>query len=391
MVGAVPIFLPKYLSAVAALLTSVGAASADRAPIEPAPPPPEVPIALLVDLSSGQTLYAREPDRRFMPASITKVMTAFTAFEMIKAGKVSPDQLILVNDEIWTDWHGVGSTMFLELNQRVSIDALLHGITTVSANDGAAALGAGLAGSLPKWVDKMNAAARSIGMHDSHFGTPNGWMDEGRTFVTARDLATLAEAMITRHPDLYKRYFGHQRLKFNGFEQRNHDPITGVVEGADGIKTGFTNQAGYGFLGSAERDGRRLVMVVGGAPTSRIQKASSRAFVEWGFQSFVGRPLFAKDAVVGLAEVQGGSARSVPLAAPRMIGFQVPAGQVGKVSLTVHYEGPLRAPIAKGEQVAELEIAVEGLSSSRVPLIAGEAVDEANAAERLVNGLAGLF
>jgi serine-type D-Ala-D-Ala carboxypeptidase (penicillin-binding protein 5/6) len=216
--------LSKSLLAAAALSLSAGAASADRRPIDPLVPPAEVPIALLVDLSSGQTLYAREPDRRFMPASITKVMTAFTVFEMIEAGKISPNQEVIFNEATWKDWRGVGSTMFLELNQRVTIDALLHGITTVSANDGAAALGVGLAGSLPLFVDKMNATARSIGMHDSHFGTPNGWMDEGRTFVTARDLATLATAMITRHPDLYERYFGNTRLKFNGFEQRNHDP-----------------------------------------------------------------------------------------------------------------------------------------------------------------------
>lgn len=379
------------LPLVAALSLSVAAASADPMVIEPVTPPIDVPIALLVDLSSGQTLYAREPNRRFMPASITKVMTVFTAFEMIGAGKVTPEQLVLVDDQTWTDWHGVGSTMFLENRQRVSIDALLHGVTTVSANDGAAVLGVGLAGSLAKWVDQMNATARSIGMHDSHFGTPNGWMDEGRTFTTARDLATLADAMITRHPDLYKRYFGHKRLKFNGFEQRNHDPITGIVAGADGIKTGFTNQAGYGFLGSAERDGRRLVMVIGGAPTSRTQKSASRSFMEWGFDAFDGHPLFARGQSVGEADVQGGSARNVGLVAARSIGYDLPAGKTGKAVLTVHYQGPLRAPIAKGEQVAELEIAVDGMRPSRVPLMAGEAVDKANAAERLLNGVVGLF
>jgi len=379
------------LSACAALSLATAAASADRPPITPAAPPPEVPIALLVDLSSGQTLYSREPDRRFMPASITKVMTVFTAFELIDAGKVSPNQLVQVSGRAWTDWHGVGSTMFLALGQRVSIDALLHGVTTVSANDGAAVLGEGLAGSLPKWVDKMNATARSIGMRDSHFGTPNGWMDEGRTFTTARDLATLADAMLTRHPDLYARYFGHERLKFNGFEQRNHDPVTGVVEGADGIKTGFTNQAGYGFLGSAERDGRRLVMVIAGAPTSRIQKQSSREFLEWGFHAFQGQSLFSKDAVVGEAQVQGGASRYVNLVAARPVGYDLPLGQMGAVKLAVQYQGPLRAPIEQGEQVAELVISVDGLKPSRVPLHAAEAVAEANVLQRLVNGLAGLF
>ncbi|MXO74052.1 D-alanyl-D-alanine carboxypeptidase [Altererythrobacter aerius] len=346
---------------------------------------------MMVDLSSGQTLYAREPDRRFMPASITKVMTAFLAFELIDSGRVAPEQLMLVSPELWTDWHGVGSTMFLENNQRVSVDALLHGVTTVSANDGAAVLGAGIAGSLPKWTAMMNAKAREIGMNNSHFGTPNGWMDEGRTFVTARDLATLASAMITRHPDLYARYFGKRTLKFNGFEQRNHDPVTGVVPGADGIKTGFTNQAGYGFLGSAQRDGRRLVMVVGGAPTSRIQKQASRAFLEWGFQSFTGKPLFAKGDVVAAAQVQGGSSRSVPLIAPIDLGYDLPAGQTGTVRLRVHYEGPLRAPIALGEQVAELEIIADGMRPSRVPLVAGEDVEKANIGHRLLNGVAGLI
>jgi D-alanyl-D-alanine carboxypeptidase (penicillin-binding protein 5/6) len=370
---------------------ATAAASADQPAILPVAPPPEVPIALLIDLSSGQTLYSREPDRRFMPASITKVMTVFTAFEMIDSGKIAPDQLVMVSERAWTDWHGVGSTMFLALHQRVSVDALLHGVTTVSANDGAAVLGEGLAGSLPKWADQMNRTARSIGMRDSHFGTPNGWMDEGRTFTTARDLAKLADAMLTRHPDLYARYFGHKRLKFNGFEQRNHDPVTGVVNGADGIKTGFTNQAGYGFLGSAERDGRRLVMVIAGAPTARIQRQTSREFLEWGFRAFEGRELFPKDAVVGEARVQGGAARSVGLLAARTVGYDLPLGQTGSVKLTVRYEGPLRAPVKQGEQVAELEISVEGLKPSRVPLHAAAEVAEANLLQRLVNGIAGLI
>lgn len=326
-----------------------------------------------------------------MPASITKVMTAFVAFELIGEGKITPDQLLMVSDRMWTDWHGVGSTMFLSLGQRVSVDALLHGVTTVSANDGAAVLGEGLAGSLPKWTAMMNAKAREIGMRNSHFGTANGWMDEGRTFTTARDLATLASAIITRHPDLYARYFGNQRLSFNGFEQRNHDPVTGVIEGADGIKTGFTNQAGYGFLGSAQRDGRRLVMVIGGAPTSRIQRQASREFLEWGYRAFVGQPLFDRGAVVGEARVQGGASRYVGLEAPLDLGYDLPAGQTGSVKLTVRYEGPLRAPIRKGERVAELEIAADGMRTARVPLVAAQSIGEANAFQRLINGVANIW
>jgi serine-type D-Ala-D-Ala carboxypeptidase (penicillin-binding protein 5/6) len=132
-------------------------------------------------------------------------------------------------------------------------------------------------------------------------------------------------------------------------------------------------------------------MVIGGAPTSRIQKQASRSFLEWGFQAFDSHPLFKRGAVVGEARVQGGSQRSIALLAERPIGYDLPVGQTGKVALTVRYQGPLRAPIAKGEQVAELEIAVEGLRTSRVPLVAATDVDEANVAERLVNGVAGIF
>lgn len=379
------------LFAVALLVVATGAVSADTAQRTFAPPPPEIPIALMVDLSSGQTLYAREPDRRFMPASITKVMTVFTAFEMIGKGEIKPEQLLLVDTPTFEEWRSVGSTMFLANNQRVSVDALLHGVTTVSANDGAAVLAHGLAGSVPKWTARMNAKAREIGMRDSHFGTPNGWMDEGRTFTTARDLATLADAMITRHPDLYKRYFGHRRLKFNGFEQINHDPVTGVVDGADGIKTGFTNQAGNGFLGSAERGGRRLVMVVAGSPNGRVMKKAARDFLEWGFAGFIGHPLFPLGGKVGEARVQDGDARRVDLVAMRSVGYDLPQGQTGKVSLSLRYDGPLRAPIKKGEQVAELVISVEGVRPSRVPLAAGADVAEANAFQRLINGVAELF
>lgn len=385
------IFRSAFPAATVAFAAAIAVCADAKVPIEPAPPPPEVPIALLVDLSSGQTLYSREPDRRFMPASITKVMTAYTAFEMIDAGRVKPEQIMMVSDRIFDDWHGVGSTMFLAHRQRVSVDSLLHGVTTVSANDGAAVLGEGLAGSLDKWTAQMNATARALGMANSHFGTPNGWMDEGRTFVTARDLATLADAMVTRHPALYKRYFGQRLLAFNGFQQRNHDPVTGVVEGADGIKTGFTNQAGYGFLGSAERGGRRLVMVIGGAPSARIQHEASRAFLEWGFAQFDSRPLYPANGLVGEAQVQGGSARSVGLVAMRPVGYTLPRGQTGKVSLAIRYDGPLRAPIAKGERVAELEIRVQGAAPTHVPLAAAATVGEANAFERVLNGVAGIF
>ena len=356
----------------------------------PAPPPEsDAPIAFLLDLTSGQVLLDREADRRFMPASITKVMTTFLAFEWMEEGKLLPQQVISVRPELWREWRGVGSTMFLADRSRVTVDDLVHGVTTVSANDGAAVLADGAAGSVEEWVEAMNAKAEEIGMRDSHFGTPNGWMDEGRTFVTARDLGTLAAAMLHRHPAKYRHFVGHTEFTYNGITQPNHDPISGKVPGADGIKTGFTNQAGYGFLGSAQRDGRRLVMVVAAAPRARVRDRASRDLLEWGFRAFTQKQLFAPGAVLGAAQVQGGNSGSVDLVAPRGVYVSLPRGNAGTVSISIEYPGPLRAPIAAGEEVARLQIEVEGMPAYSIPLEATDAVGEAGVFDRLVNGIRG--
>lgn len=349
----------------------------------------EAPIAMLVDLSSGQVLHQRNVDRRFMPASITKVMTAFLAFELIEQDKLRLDQRFTFAPASFKVWGNNGSTMFLSANDELSVSDLLLGVNTVSANDAAVVLGEGAAGSLGGWTHLMNAKAAEIGMTQSHFGTPNGLPDDGRTFVTARDLVALATALVERHPQLYARYFGRRRLTYRGITQSNHDPFTGFVRGGDGIKTGFTNEAGYGVLGSAKRDGRRLVVVVAGSDRARIRDRAARTYLEWGFRAFDSRPLFGKGAKVGAAKVQDGDRRSLSLVAGNNIAAAMPRGNNRPISLAIHYEGPLRAPIAKGQRVAELEIRVKGIASSRVPLIAGEDVKVAGPLDRLFNGLVG--
>jgi len=347
-------------------------------------------IALLVDLSSGQQLHAREETRRFLPASVTKVMTAFLAFELIEDGKLTPQQVFTVRPETAREWSGTGSSMFVLADQRISVDVLLHGITTVSANDGCVVLAEGAAGSLAGWVAMMNAKARELGMHDSYFGSPNGFPDGGKTFTSARDLVTLADALISRHPALYKRYFGHETFSFNGYTQRNHEPLTGSYPGGDGIKTGYTREAGATFLGTAERNGRRLALVVV-TPGNGIQRArTSREYLDWGFTMFESHPLFADGDTVGSARVQEGDRSEIPLVVARDIGVTMPAGQDVPVSLAIRYRGPLRAPLRKGEQVARLEVSGEGIETFNVPLYAGEAVKRANPFRRMLNGLVGL-
>lgn len=359
---------------------------------DPAPPSPkDAPIALLLDISTGQVLDAREADRRFLPASITKVMSAFVAFELLKSGQLQVDKPFTVSPQLAQDWSGKGSTLFLRSGDEVPVDTLLRGITTVSANDGAILLAEGAAGSVDKWVARMNAAAADIGMNDSHFGTPNGWPDAGSTYVTAHDLGLLASAMIGRHPDLYKRYFGHRSFNYNGMGQDNHDPITGVVRGADGIKTGYTREAGYNFLGSAERDGQRLVMVLAGTESEDERARIAREYIEWGFSAFERRLLFDKGAPIGEALVQDGNSRAVALRAAIPVIASLPKGENPRIALSLRYRGPIKAPIAQGQQVAELLVSIDGFAPYAVPLEAAGNVAEANPWRRLVNGVLGWF
>lgn len=355
------------------------------------PPEDEVPIALLVDLTSGQVLHQRNADRRFVPASITKVMTLYRAFELIAAGNLAPSQAFTMRDDTWKEWNGEGSTMWIGAGEAVSVHDLLTGIANVSANDAAAALAEGQAGSVDAWVAAMNQEASRLGMTQSHFGTPNGWPDEGRTFTTAHDLVKLARAMITSHPDLYARYIGKRGFRYNGIEQSNHDPLIGRTPGADRIKTGYTNEAGFGYLGSVERNGQRLVLVVAGVDRNGTRARAARNYVEWGFSAFERRRLFGEQQVVGEARVQGGSARRVGLRTDRTVYVNVPKGAPAELSLSISYDGPLRAPFAAGERVATLVIQVQGMEPARVPLLATEDVAQAGVFARMLNGIAGWF
>lgn len=391
---------PRYLRPALSLLALFAAALAlpalalvpDQGAVPPAvPTAAEAPVALLVDLGSGQVLHARNPDRRFMPASVTKVMTLYLAFELIEAGRLDPAQVFAMSPGIARDWRRKGSTMFLDSGEQVRVDDLLLGIANVSANDGAAVLAEGQAGSVAAWTRAMNQTALGLGMTGSHFGTPNGWPDEGRTFTTANDLVALARAMITRHPDKFGYYIGRAGLDYKGIAQVNHDPMIGRVPGADGIKTGFTNESGFSYLGTARRDGQRLVLVLAGVENGRLRARLARGYVEWGFSSFDRRPLFAPRAVIGTARVQAGNARKVALKAAGPVAINLPRGSTAPLTATIRYEGPLRAPLAAGQEVAILEVTAPGVAPARIPLYTAEAVETAGPLDRIVNAVAGLF
>lgn len=384
------------LAPVLALTAMALAVPAGGAPLSPAvqpavPTAAEAPVALLVDAGSGQVLHARNPDARFMPASVTKVMTLYLAFELIEQRRLDPAQIFTMSPGIAREWRRKGSTMFLDAGERVSVDDLLLGIANVSANDGSAVLGEGQAGSLAAWTAQMNSTALGLGMTGSHFASPNGWPDEGRTFTTANDLVRLARAMITRHPDKFGYYVGRAGLDYKGIAQVNHDPMIGKVAGADGIKTGFTNEAGFSYLGTARRDGQRLVLVLAGVENGRLRARLAKAYIEWGFSAFDRKQLFANKAIIGSARVQDGNARSVALKAAGPVSINVPRGSNSKLTATIRYDGPLRAPLTAGQEVALLEVTAEGAAPARIPLYAAEDVGTAGPLDRVVNAIAGVF
>lgn len=351
-----------------------------------------VPVVLLVDLSAGQTLYARGSEQRFLPASITKAMSALVAFDLIASGKLAEDTVFTVSPQAAARWSGKGTTLSLRAGERVSVGDLLMGLTTVSANDAAAVLAEGALGSNEAWLGAMNARTRSLGMIGSYFATANGFPDRGQTYVDARDLVRLAKALINDHPDLYRRYFGHRSMLWRGQELFSHDPFANrALPGADGIKTGHTYESGFSFLGAVKRGNRRLVLVLGGAQNEDLRAKASVQLAEWGFAAWDARPFVARGQLVGQARVQDGAAREVPLALAENFVLAVPSGTSPAVTTRIVYTGPLRAPIAKGALVAGLEVHIAGQPVHYLPLHAAEAVKRAGPIDRIVNGLLGLL
>ena len=357
----------------------------------PIPDATQVPIALLVDVTNDQVLFAREEKRRFVPASITKVMTLYHAFELIDEGQLDPQQRYQMKPETWKNWLRKGSTMFIEAEDKVSVDALLMGIANVSANDGSIALAEGQAGTVDGWLSAMNERARTLGMYDSHFGTPNGWPDEGRTFTSARDLVKLAKAISTGHPEKYSRYIGQPGFRYNNIAQDNRDPLIGRVEGVDGIKTGYTNEAGLGYVGSAKRGARRLVVVIAGTNRSSTRAEAAEGLLEWGFDAFERVQVASAGLTVGTARVQDGSVRRLALETAKDAFLNVPREHQGRLDTSIAYNGPLRAPISAGDQVATLLVQVPGSEPARIPLLAAQSVEKADFLTRIWNGIAGWF
>jgi D-alanyl-D-alanine carboxypeptidase (penicillin-binding protein 5/6) len=363
-------------------------------------------VAFLQDMNSGAILYQKQPDFRMPPASLAKMMTVYVAFSLIKSGDLKLDQKFTMSPDTWKKWHSQGSTMFIGAGEQVSVADLLSGIITLSGNDACVVLAEGIAGTEPAFVNLMNQQRQKLGMTNSNFGTSNGWPDNGVTYVTARDLATLAEATIRNYPDLYKQFYSKPNFAWGktmagaDINQENRDPILGKVAGADGLKTGHTEEAGYGFTGSAEQGGRRLVMVLAGMASWNERVNQSISLMNWGFSAWRLKPLFAKGKRIETAEVQGGASSSVGLVAPNDLAVTVPLGVGGILGakqggdappMKVVYDGPIKAPIKAGQHIADLVVSPPGQDAQTLPLVAESDVGEAGFFGRIWASIKALF
>ena len=387
--------MPRTLHLVTAASVLLASAAPAAAPQFDTP----AKVAYLYDLNSGAVLFAKNPDVRMPPASMAKMMTTEVAFELIDRGQLPLNKMCTVRPETWQKWHGpqAGSTMFLSPNEQVSVENLIKGIVTLSGNDASVVLAECIAGTEQAFTEQMNALAKKLGVNNSHFGTANGWPDNGVTYVTARDLATVARATIEHHPKLYKEFYSLPNFTWGktigsgkDITQDNRNPILGHVPGADGLKTGHTDEAGYGFTGSAEQSGRRLIEVLAGMDSWNQRVQESTHLISWGFGAWNDKPLFKAGDKVGTAQVQMGSSSVVQLIAPRDLAVSVPAGlslSNKPVTMKIRYDGPLLAPIAKGQEVAQLVITTGDTAPQMVPLVAGEEVGRAGFFGRIWLGL----
>jgi D-alanyl-D-alanine carboxypeptidase (penicillin-binding protein 5/6) len=318
----------------------------------------------------------------------------------MRTNELQADRMCTVRPETWQRWHGpaAGSTMFLSPGEQVSVRNLLHGIVTLSGNDATVVLAECISGTEAAFVALMNRHAQELGLSNSHWGNPVGWPDNGVTYTSARDLGTLAAATIREYPQLYREYYNTREFTWGRtlggnqpITQGNRNPLLGRVAGADGLKTGHTEEAGYGFTGSADQNGRRIVMVVAGLSSFNERIEESVRFMDWGFRAWQSRPILRQGQRIGEAQVQQGNAVNVGLVAPRNLAITYPTGLGQNVRARIVYQGPVKAPIKAGQHIADLVVSMPDGVEQRMPLVAEKDVAEAGFFGRAWSGLTGLF
>ena len=346
----------------------------------------DAPTAILIEANSGSVLFEKNADELRAPSSMMKLMTAETVFHAIKQGEVKLADEYRISENAWRKGGAPsgGSTMFAAIHSKISVDDLLHGAIIHSGNDACIALAEGIAGNERIFADMMTKRARELGLTQSTFANSNGLPDPGNK-MTVRELAKLARYVVQTYPDLYK-LFGEREFTWNKIRQQNRNPLLLSLEGADGLKTGFTKEGGYGMVGSAVQNGLRLIVVVNGLEDPDDRASEAKKMLEWGFRNFEARTLFAAQQLVGYAKVFGGESRSVKLASPEPIKVMVQKNGADKLIARVIYSGPVRAPIEAGQPVGVVRVWRGTNVAMEAPVFAAEPVGKGSTMRRAIDG-----
>lgn len=330
--------------------------------------------AILIDAKSGIILYEKDADTPVPPASMSKLVTQTVVFDALKAGQLKLDQEFIVSTDAWKRGGGAagGSTMYAEVNSRIKVDDLIHAAIIQSANDACIVLAEGMSGSEQAFTQRMANKAKELGLKNSTFANATGLPDPNHK-MSVRDLSIVARYIITNHPDYYKIY-GQPEFLWNKINQQNRNPLLKDYPGADGMKTGYTKEAGYGLVGSALRDGRRLILVVAGLSTINDRKAEAQKLMDWGFGQFKVINVYGQGEIVSRARVWGGSEHWVNLVVHDAMKVALSPSEQDRVEMKMSYSGPLMAPVKAGSAVGTVRILVDGKPVADAPLEVAEDV-----------------
>lgn len=327
--------------------------------------------AYVLDLATNTILLSKQADVPMPPASMSKLMTIYMVFERLKKGSLNLDDTFLVSEKAWKKG---GSKMFVKVGDRITVSDLLRGIIVQSGNDACIVVAEGLGGSEAAFAEMMTRRATEIGLTNSRFANATGWPDPNQ-FMSARDLAELSRLLVMQFPELYK-IFNEKTFTYSKIKQSNRNPLIYRDIGADGLKTGHTEDAGYGLTASAVRDDRRIVMVLNGLGSVRQRSQESLRVMEWAFRTFKPYALFKKNEVITKADIWLGSAPSVDLVVPEGLKLTLSRDARTKMKVVVRMNNPVAAPVRKGQQIATLVVSAPNFKTREIPLMAAQNVDQ---------------
>ena len=345
--------------------------------------------ALLIDYESGETLFCKNCDQPMPPSSMSKLMTVELVFQRLKDGRLKPTDTFHVSEAAWRQGAKTNeSKMWVALNSDVSVDDLLKGIIVQSGGDACLVVAEALAGSESSFAEMMNERAKELGLTGSHFANSSGLPDPNH-YMTAQDLAKLAAHVIRTYPEYYS-YFALPEFTWSNIRQPNRNTLIGPGTGVDGLKTGHTLAAGYGITASSLRDGRRLILVVNGLKSERERVEEGRRLFDIGYREYRSYQLLAGGDALGEAELWGGAKTKVALQVKEPVRMLMPVAGRRDMKVTLSYMGPIKAPVAAGQQVGELRIAVPGKEDKVVPVVAAETVQRSGFFDNMMRGIAAL-